>query len=143
MKLAKFGLDLSISLVLTLGVSYQVRAHGLHSHTAEETITDNLTEETITINQAQAVDFPLIDFPKITSPPRGEAFDFPDVTPNPDSPLPVLFAEGEQISFLKTTEDTNGQFRGLQINKVPLDRLNHNIPFGKRFRPLPLLFVGF
>ncbi len=124
MKLANFGMNLSISLLLNLGVSYQVKADlGLHSHThaPEETITGNLTE---------AVEFLPIDFPMVTSPPRGEAFDFPYVTPNPD-PSPVLFAEGEQISFLKTTEDTNGEFTLLDIiippKGGPPPHIHHNL----------------
>ncbi len=64
------------------------------------------------------IDSPPIDFPKVTSPPTGEAFDFPEVTPNPD-PSPVFFAEGEQINFLKTTEDTGGQYTLLDITIPP------------------------
>jgi len=71
----------------------------------------------------------VVDFPKVTSPPTGEAFDFPKVTPNPD-PSPVLFAEGEQISFLKTTEDTNGQYTLLEVvippGGGPPPHIHHN-----------------
>lgn len=61
----------------------------------------------------------LVDFPKVTSPPTGEAFDFPEVIPNPNPPSPVLFADGEQISFLKTTEDTGGQYTLLEVIVPP------------------------
>ncbi len=45
MKLAKFVTGLSTSLLLTLGVSYQVKAHGADPHTPAGTITGNLTQE--------------------------------------------------------------------------------------------------
>lgn len=45
MKLAKFGMSLSTSLLLTLGVSYQVKAHDQDSRIPAKTITKDLTEE--------------------------------------------------------------------------------------------------
>ncbi len=44
MKLAKYGMGLFTSLILTLGVSYQVKAHE-GSHIPAEAITGDLTEE--------------------------------------------------------------------------------------------------
>jgi oxalate decarboxylase/phosphoglucose isomerase-like protein (cupin superfamily) len=49
------------------------------------------------------------DAPKVTSPPTGEAFDFPEVTSDPN-PVRSLQAGGDQLTFLKTTEDTGGQY---------------------------------
>ncbi|MEH1845871.1 MAG: hypothetical protein V7L25_12945 [Nostoc sp.] len=68
----------------------------------------------VSSSRGEAVNFPPINFPKVTSLPTGEAFDFPEITPNPN-PSSVLFAEGEQISFLKTTESTNGQYALMEI----------------------------
>ncbi|MCC5661314.1 hypothetical protein LC608_31045 [Nostoc sp. XA010] len=64
--------------------------------------------------KAHVVDFPHTDSPpigspKVTSSSTGEAFDFPDVITNPNPPQ-VLFGGGEVLTFLKSTEDTNGQY---------------------------------
>ncbi|MEH2260962.1 cupin domain-containing protein [Nostoc sp.] len=63
----------------------------------------------VSTSKGEAVDAPAVNFPKITSPPSGEAFDFPEVKSDPN-PQRILFAEGEQISFLKTSEDTGGKY---------------------------------
>lgn len=125
MKFAKLGVDLLISFLLTLGVSYQVRAHGLHSDTEIKTDNlDNLAEATnlaeirSQLNQVQVNAFPLVDFPKITSSPRGEAFDFPNVTPDSD-PTSVLFGGANIFSIINSTEETNGEFTLLDITMSP------------------------
>ena len=64
--------------------------------------------------KAHVVDFPHtdsppIDFQQVTSSLTGKAFDFPDVITNPNPPQ-VLFGGGEVLTFLKSTEDTNGQY---------------------------------
>ena len=82
-------------------------------------ITGVVFSVVVSSSRGEAADVPLIDFPKVTSPPTGEAFDFPEVTPNPDPPSPVLFAEGEQIRFLKTTEDTGGLYTLMEITIPP------------------------
>ncbi|NEO18528.1 cupin domain-containing protein [Moorena sp. SIO4A5] len=50
MKLANFAMGLSTTLVLTVGVSYQVKAHGgggLHTHTQAEVLTEETTDELV------------------------------------------------------------------------------------------------
>jgi hypothetical protein len=47
----------------------------------------------VSSSRGEAGDVQPIDFPKVTSPPTGEAFEFPDITVNPN-PSRVLFAEG-------------------------------------------------
>jgi mannose-6-phosphate isomerase-like protein (cupin superfamily) len=94
------------------------------------TITGVVFSVLVSSSRGEAVDFAPIEFPKVTSPPTGEAFDFPDVTVKPN-PSRVLFAEGEQISFLKTTEDTNGLYALMEIiippGGGPPPHIHHNL----------------
>ncbi len=70
----------------------------------------------------------VVNFPKVTSPPTGEAFDFPKVTPNPNPPRVLVGVE--QFTFLKTTEDTGGQYVLMEVIIPPGDgpppHIHHN-----------------
>lgn len=63
-------------------------------------------------------DSPPIGFSKVTSPSTGEAFKYPEVTPNPN-PSRVLFGAGELLTFQRTTDDTDGQYILLDAVGLP------------------------
>lgn len=94
------------------------------------TITGVVFSVLVSSSRGEAADPPPINFPKVTSPPTGEAFEFPDIKVNPN-PSRVLFAEGEQISFLKTTQDTGGLYALMEIiippGGGPPPHIHHNL----------------